>query len=328
MEHEQRACCSPASDPEGSGPEPQVDKRVPPDPGTTVSTAVDTTRMVMIPGGSFRMGTDSDVGFPEDGEGPARDVHVDQYLIDAHAVTNAEFYQFVRATDYTTDAERYGWSYVFEDFVMDDDADVRRGVARDVRWWVAVDGANWLHPFGPGSSIEDRLDHPVVHVSYNDALAYCAWAGKRLPTEAEWEKAARGGLSGKRFPWGDELTPGGEHRCNIWQGEFPDHNSAEDGYRFTAPVDAFEPNEYGLYNVAGNVWEWSADWFSADYHTTDAYSLRNPTGPLEGETRVTRGGSHLCHRSWCNRYRVAARSQNTPMSSTSNIGFRTVVDPP
>jgi formylglycine-generating enzyme required for sulfatase activity len=286
-----------------------------------------TTAMVRLDGGTFRMGTDSGVGFPEDGEGPARDVTVDAFYVDRFAVTNAQFAEFVQATGYTTDAERFGWSFVFEDFLDPDD---RGRVFDDVpgaEWWVAVEGADWLHPEGPSSTVlEDRLDHPVTHVSWRDATAYAEWAGKRLPTEAEWEYAARGGLTGERYPWGDELTPDDEHRCNIWQGEFPEHNTGEDGYLATAPVDAFEPNGYGLYNNAGNVWEWCTDWFSPDYHTTDAYDSDNPTGPADGTERVMRGGSYLCHRSWCNRYRVAARSKNTPDSSTGNMGFRCVVD--
>jgi formylglycine-generating enzyme required for sulfatase activity len=283
--------------------------------------------MVRLDGGSFTMGTDSDVGFPEDGEGPPREVTLGSFYIDRCTVTIAEFFDFVRQTDHTTDAERYGWSFVFEDFVPEEDAEnVLQGVSA-APWWVAVRGANWLRPYGPGSNaLRGMLDHPVTHVSWRDARAYADWAGKRLPTESEWEFAARGGLKGRRYPWGDELTPDGDHRCNIWQGEFPEHNTGEDGYERTAPVEAFDPNGYGLYNVAGNVWEWCEDWFSPDYHTTDAFDPRDPVGPPDGNERVMRGGSHLCHRSWCNRYRVAARSKNTPDSSTTNLGFRCAVD--
>lgn len=287
-----------------------------------------TTSMVRLGGETFTMGTDSDVGFPQDGEGPAREVSIVPFYIDTYAVTNAEFVEFVRETGYTTDAERYGWSFVFEEFIAADREHVVQNVT-EAPWWIAVEGANWLRPYGPNSCVlDDRalLKHPVTHVSWNDAQAYAEWAGKRLPTEAEWEYAARGGRAGKRYPWGDDLTPDGEHRCNIWQGEFPEHNTGDDGYLRTAPVNAYDPNGYGLHNVAGNVWEWCADWFSADYHTTDAYDHNNPTGPDTGHERVMRGGSHLCHRSWCNRYRVAARSKNAPDSSTTNIGFRCVVD--
>jgi formylglycine-generating enzyme required for sulfatase activity len=256
-------------------------------------------------------------------------VRLDLFSIGTEAVTNAEYLEFVRSTGYTTDAERYGWSFVFQDFIAPADrAHVLDHVA-EAPWWKAVEGATWLRPYGPSSNIfEERelLSHPVTHVSWADATAYADWAGKRLPTEAEWEYAARGGLEGKRFPWGDELTPDGDHRCNIWQGEFPERNTVEDGFERTAPVDAYEPNGYGLHNVAGNVWEWCADWFSAEYHTTEEYDADNPTGPTNGDERVMRGGSHLCHQSWCNRYRVGARSHNTPESSTTNIGFRCVVE--
>jgi formylglycine-generating enzyme required for sulfatase activity len=306
----------------GGGSRPATDPATPDDDRTTA--------MVRLDGGQFTMGTDSDVGFPADGEGPARDVTVAPFYVDKYAVTNAQFLEFVRETGYTTDAERYGWSFVFQDFLTDAARDnVLQNVA-EAPWWLAAEGATWLRPFGPGSNVveDDLLKHPVTHVSWRDAAAYAEWAGKRLPTEAEWEHAARGGLDGKRYPWGDQLKPDGQHRCNIWQGDFPEHNTGDDGYRATAPVNAFEPNGHGLYNVAGNVWEWCADWFSADYHTTDAYDHENPTGPDDGNQRVMRGGSYLCHRSWCNRYRVAARSKNTPDSSTGNIGFRCVVDAP
>lgn len=285
--------------------------------------------MVELDGGSFTMGTDDDVGFPQDGEGPAREVTLDPFYIDTKAVTNAEFLNFVRETGYVTDAEQYGWSFVFQDFVNEqDDGKVFQNVGA-APWWLAVEGADWLHRFGPSSTILDDLDllkHPVIHVSWNDARAYAEWAGKRLPTEAEWEYAARGGLEQKLYPWGDELRPDGEHRCNIWQGDFPEHNTGDDGYLATAPVDEYQPNGFGLHNIVGNVWEWCADWFSPTYHTTDEYSHENPTGPDTGDQRVMQGGSHLCHRSWCNRYRVAARSKNAPDSSTTNIGFRCVVD--
>jgi len=296
------------------------------DPGTDNDKR--TKGMIRLNGGTFTMGTDSKIGFAEDGEGPTRAVTIDPFYIDKHTVTNAEFLAFVRETGYTTSAERYGWSFVFGDFVApSDEPHVMQSVPA-APWWVAVEGATWLHPEGPNSNVidEERCTEPVTHISWNDAVAYADWANKRLPTEAEWEYAARGGLHGRTYPWGDDLTPNGEHQCNIWQGKFPEHNTGEDGYLGPAPVDAFKPNGYSLYNVSGNVWEWCRDWFSADYHTTDAYTHDNPTGPQNGDERVMRGGSYLCHKSWCNRYRVAARSSNTPDSSTGNIGFRCVVD--
>lgn len=285
-------------------------------------------QMIRLNGGEFIMGTDDDIGFSADGEGPARNVFVDSFYIDRFAVTNAEFLQFIRDTNYTTDAERFGWSFVFESFVNSGNENHVIEHVADAPWWVAVRRTNWFQPDGPNSSVgtKKRLKHPVTHVSWNDACAYADWAGKRLPTEAEWEYAARGGLNSNHYPWGNKLMPADEHRCNIWQGNFPAHNTGDDGYLGTAPVTEYKPNEFGLYNVSGNVWEWCSDWFSSDHHMTDAYSLSNPTGPPKGIERVMRGGSYLCHHSWCNRYRVAARSKNTPDSSTGNIGFRCVVD--
>lgn len=280
--------------------------------------------MVTIPGGSFLMGTDDQEGFPEDGEGPVRRVTVRPFLMDRRAVTNAQFAEFVRATRYRTEAERFGWSYVFHLFVPERARRSVVGVHGQARWWVAVKGACWQRPEGPDSTVRRRENHPVVHVSWADAQAYCRWAGARLPTEAEWECAARGGLEQQTYPWGNELTPGGVYMCNTWQGRFPEHNTAEDGYAGTAPAGAFPPNGYGLYNIVGNVWEWCADWFSATYHRDGPRD--NPHGPPAGQARVVRGGSYLCHASYCNRYRVAARSANTPDSSAGNMGFRCARD--
>ena len=193
-----------------------------------------------------------------------------------------------------------------------------------VQWWCKVSGADWQHPEGPDSGIDSRDEHPVVHVSWNDAVEYCKWTGKRLATEAEWEYAARGGLEQKLFPWGDELTPNGRHLSNVWQGSFPDHDSGEDGFTGPCPPVAFPPNGYGLYTTTGNVWEWCGDWFDPKYHITATGT--NPAGPSEGTGKVMKGGSYLCHESYCNRYRVAARTSNTSDSAATNIGFRCVRD--
>ncbi|MEU2390295.1 formylglycine-generating enzyme family protein [Streptomyces sp. NPDC007369] len=267
-------------------------------------------QLLSLPGGSFLMGTDDPEGFPADAEGPVREVTVEPFRIAATTVTNAQFATFVKATGHITEAERFGSSFTFGAFLADEVAAVSPPVAA-VPWWRAVEGASWRHPEGPGSHVTERQNHPVVHVSWHDAQAYCAWSGTRLPSEAEWEFAARGGLEQCRYPWGDELTPDGRHMCNIWQGDFPVLNTAADGYAGTAPVKSFRPNGFGLYNSVGNVWEWCADWFT----------------PGEETSRAMRGGSYLCHDSYCNRYRVAARSSNTPDSSTGNIGFRVAAHP-
>lgn len=281
--------------------------------------------MVYISGDDFLMGTNDQEGFPADGEGPIRKIEVDSFYIDMTTVTNEEFAQFIKETGYKTDAEKYGWSFVFYKLISKETAQQVKQQVHSTPWWWVVDGADWSHPEGPDSDISDRMDHPVVHVSWNDAVAYCKWANKRLPTEAEWEFAARGGLVQKRYPWGDELTPEGVHKCNIWQGNFPHTNSKEDGYLGTAPAKSFEANGYGLYNVAGNVWEWCSDWFTKGIHNRGG--RKNPQGPAEGTSRIMRGGSYLCHHSYCNRYRVAARTANTPDSSSGNIGFRCVANP-
>ena len=284
-----------------------------------------TDGMAELPGRRFQMGTEDRSGFPADGEGPIRTVALDPFWIDRCAVTTESFARFIAATAYQTEAERFGWSFVFAGDLPANGSRVQeQDAVPGVPWWKRVYGASWKHPEGPGSNVADRANHPVVHVSWNDATAYAAWCGKRLPTEAEWEFAARGGLEGARYPWGDALLPDGMHRCNIWQGVFPDRNSAEDGFASTAPVDSFPPNGYDLYNTVGNVWEWCADWFSPDWHVSATRD--NPQGPPTGAARVMRGGSYLCHESYCNRYRVAARSSNTQDSSTTNIGFRCVRD--
>jgi formylglycine-generating enzyme required for sulfatase activity len=317
MDGNPASCCA------ASRPESESTAEAPAAPVAENGQSGSTEGMVHVPAGSFLMGTDSEEGFEADGEGPVREVYTDAYYIDEGHVTNDDFAAFVEDTGYETEAERFGWSFVFHKFLPKKKA---RGAQRvqQAPWWCAIDGACWKHPEGRGSHVSGRRDHPVVHVSWNDAVAYARWAGKRLPTEAEWERAARGGLQQATYPWGDELTPGGEHRCNIWQGSFPRHNTAEDGFRGTAPVGSFPPNGYGLYGVAGNAWEWCRDWFSADFHVDGP--RENPEGPSEGEAKVMRGGSYLCHRSYCNRYRVAARSQNTPDSSTGNMGFRCARD--
>lgn len=278
--------------------------------------------MVCILQGSFLMGTNDSEGFLEDGEGPIREIYVDPFYIDTTAVTNAEFKQFVKETGYHTEAEKFGWSFVFHKFVSKFTALSSRRVIK-APWWLAVNNAFWYQPEGEGSSIEDRMDHPVTHISWKDANAYCNWAGKRLPTEAEWEIAARGGLVQKKFPWGNQLKPEEEHHCNIWQGEFPLKNTKRDGYVGTAPSKSFPYNGFGIYNTSGNVWEWCYDWFEKEH---DALNNVNPQGPQKGEAKVIRGGSYLCHKSFCNRYRVGARSSNTPDSSSGNIGFRCVAD--
>jgi formylglycine-generating enzyme required for sulfatase activity len=257
-----------------------------------------------VPACEFAMGNDGADANPGDGERPVRNVRVDAFSIGAATVTNRVFREFVAATGYVTDAERCGASYVFYLQVPAERRGSLRRVAPRLPWWAEVTGACWRTPEGPGSEIDARPDHPVVHVSWHDAQAYFAWAGARLPSEAEWECAARGGLAGKRFAWGDDLLSDGVPRCNVWRGEFP--NRPAPGWT-PGPVEATsgEPNGFGLFNVCGNVWEWCEDWFAPGQ-------------------RAMRGGSFLCHDSYCNRYRVAARSANTPASTASNIGFRAV----
>jgi sulfatase modifying factor 1 len=302
-------------------------------PGAEASTAVDVVpagagvhpdTMIDVPAATFRMGDESVWAYPGDGEGPVHDVALDPFRIDRYAVTNDAFAAFVEATAWVTDAERFGWSFVFGGLLPDGFPDTRAVVGTE--WWRQVFGAEWRHPEGPQSALGERGDHPVVHVSWRDAVAYCRWSGTRLPTEAEWECAARGGRLGTAFPWGDDLEPAGEHRMNVFQGSFPSDDTAADGFRGTAPVDAFPPNDIGLHNMTGNVWEWCADWFAVNAYTH--HEPQNPLGPRSGDQRVQRGGSYLCHLSYCRRYRVSARFASEPTSSTGNTGFRVAADAP
>jgi formylglycine-generating enzyme required for sulfatase activity len=285
--------------------------------------------MALIPAGEFQMGTDGDYGFPLDGEGPAHAVKLAAFYLDVTCVTNEQFNAFVNATGYKTESERFGWSFVFFGHLSaKQQATAVRLRVLGSEWWCRVDGATWRHPEGPGSHIKQRWAHPVVQVSWIDAVAYATWVGKRLPTEAEWEYAARGGLAQKRFPWGDELEPEGRHRMNVWQGVFPTANTEADGHFGPAPAKSYRANGYGLYQMTGNVWEWCADWFDAATYRRNARGQPcvNPTGPGTGDRRVMRGGSYLCHASYCNRYRTDARSSNTPDSATTNLGFRCARD--
>lgn len=279
-------------------------------------------RLCPIPGGFFDMGARRST-FPADLDSPRRKVRVRAFLISPHTVSNAEFARFVAATGWRSVAEREGWSYVFHLFLGVGAARFRHPPG--LPWWRAVPGAFWAAPEGPGSDTAGRADHPAVHVSWFDALAYCTWAGLRLPTEAEWERAARGGLERRKFPWGDTREPGGAHRMNVWQGRFPHENTAADGHVGTAPVDAFAPNGYGLYNMTGNVWEWVADRFGPPPSAAGG-PIVDPRGPNEGAQRVQRGGSYLCHDSYCDRYHVHSRSPNPPDTSTGNLGFRVAAD--
>ncbi len=278
--------------------------------------------VVRLDGGSFAMGT-NDRRFPGDGEGPIREVTVDPFGFAAHEVTNRQFASFVADTGFQTEAEKFGWSFVFHHFVSEETRESVTSAVQGAQWWWQVHGADWAHPHGPDSDWQDVPDNPAVHISWNDAVAFASWADMRLPTEAEWEFAARGGLDGATFAWGEELTPNGKHMCNIWQGDFPSENSLEDGFHGTAPVGTFPANGFGLFDVAGNIWEWCSDWFSATYHGNERKVTRvNPHGPRQGQSKVTKGGSYLCHDSYCNRYRVGARTSSTPDSSTGNMGIR------
>ena len=302
--------------------------------------------MVWIPGGTFTMG--SDHHYPE--EAPAHVVRVNGFWIDRFTVTNQAFERFVAETGYVTQAERPADAADYPGARPEALAPASAVFKQPVRpvdmgnpygWWAYVRGANWRRPRGPASSIARLMNHPVVHIAYADAEAYATWAGRDLPTEAEWEFAARGGLEGRDFVWGDELTPGGRHMANTWQGEFPYRNRCGDGYRWTSPVGAFPANGYGLHDMAGNVWQWTSDWYQ-DHGRQDAVGspccvAENPRGaeldssydPRTPEIRiprkVTKGGSYLCAPNYCQRYRPAARLAQPVDTSTCHLGFRCVL---
>jgi formylglycine-generating enzyme required for sulfatase activity len=294
-------------------------------PGVLPTSAPVPRATVAFPAVAFLMGTDFAYANPGDGEGPVRPVTLSPFAIDVYPVTNADFDAFVRATGYVTESERFGNSFVFQGQIPEDRyAELVEDKLAAAPWWCLVRGASWRAPEGPGSTVGERMTHPVVHVSWNDAMAYTAWSGGSLPTEAQWEYAARGGLEQKLYPWGDELTPQGRHMCNVWQGEFPDVNTAADGFAATCPVDAFPPNGHGLFSVTGNTWEWCLDSWRTDFGTAPSH---DPHSPPNDAALVMKGGSFLCHASYCNRYRPAARTRNTPDSAASNIGFRCVRPP-
>ena len=267
--------------------------------------------MVKIPSGDWQIGHEGPEAIHTDGEGPKRVVSSSAFLIDRTAVTNDEFAQFIAATGHVTEAEQTGWSFVFYAQINPSALQFIKPIEISIeRWWKAVEGATWSTPDGPYSSLENKGAHPVVHVSWSDAIAFSMWARKRLPTEVEWEIAARGGLKGALYPWGNVLTPNNNHRCNIWQGVFPFENTAEDGFLGTAPANSYPPNSFGLFNMVGNTWEWCVDTWCPD----------------QSQLKAMRGGSYLCHRSYCNRYRVSARTANTADATSSHLGFRCAAD--
>ncbi|SMQ85424.1 Formylglycine-generating enzyme, required for sulfatase activity, contains SUMF1/FGE domain [Devosia lucknowensis] len=277
--------------------------------------------VIRVRGGRTFVGTDTPE-IAQDGEGPKRAITLADFGLEAETVTVERFASFVEATGYVSEAEQFGWTSVF--FGDSAHLSAASAVGSRLPWWHRVDGAHWRHPEGPGSNIDDRLDHPVTQVSWTDAKAFAAWVGGRLPTEAEWEHAARGGAQDRRFPWGEAEPDDEAIHANIWQGQFPHRNTLADGHERTAPARSFEPNSLGFYNMAGNVWEWTADAFKVRSLSKQA-RLRNAQA-LEHSEKVLKGGSFLCHISYCYRYRIAARMALSPDSAASNAGFRVAYD--
>ncbi|MDO4679796.1 MAG: formylglycine-generating enzyme family protein [Aerococcus sp.] len=279
-------------------------------------------QFVKIPEQTFSMGTDDHLGFVEDFEGPKTPVHVPAFEMAETPVTNRDFAAFLQSTGYVTTAEKAGTSYVFALFIPEPERHQYEHPA-GTPWWLSVPGADWSHPFGPTSALNYAyMDHPVVHVSLADALAYCEWADMALPTEAEWECAARAG-SQTTYPWGDELVDMAGYHANTWQGEFPWQNDAADDYVGTAPVYNYEPNDYGLYQMIGNVWEWCRNPRAVMLETFNQESYPLTTAPTTGDYAI-RGGSFLCHCSYCNRYRSAARNGAEATTTSSHLGFRCI----
>lgn len=300
---------------------------------------VDTNEMAWIPPGTFDMGTTD----AKPDEAPVHKVTLNGFWMDRTEVTNAEFKEFVEATGYVTLAEQKPDPKDFPGVPADklvpgsvvfSPPPGEVALKNHFAWWEYVPGANWRHPEGPESSIENRMDHPVVHVAWEDAKAYAHWAGKRLPTEAEWEYAARGGLERKPYIWGEAKVPDGQWMANIWQGRFPTSNTQEDGFFGTSPASTYPPNGYGLYDMSGNVWEWTADWYRPDYYRNSPEN--NPPGPESSmdpdepgvPKRVIRGGSYLCSDLYCIGYRPSARMKSSPDTGLSHTGFRCVKDAP
>lgn len=298
--------------------------------------------MIWIPGGEFMMG--SDRHYQE--EAPAHRVKVDGFWMDRFTVTNSDFERFVAETGYVTMAERpadpAAYPGALPEMLVPSSTMFRRpsgpvDMTNHFNWWAYVPGANWRRPRGPSSSIRKLMEHPVVHVAWEDVEAYARWAGKDLPTEAEWEFASRGGLDGADFVWGDELTPDGRHMANTWQGDFPYRNTLQDGYEYTAPVGSFPPNGYDLYDMAGNVWQWTQDWYQEHARiSSPCCTADNPRGAPRDQSadprqpqaiprKVTKGGSHLCAPNYCRRYRPAARMAQPVDTSISHLGFRCVL---